>query len=367
MMNPRLWSLLFAALVLGGCSTPPEVSRLSKVLVREMPKLPESHAADLEAVADHLEQAERIQADYAAQAARAHQRLVALAQILEQESLRAARAEALARWDTRAVEILHRDFPRQVESAYFPVINGRRDALEAAFQAATKAREGRADDGTLLAAQQRAALRLVALDEAAHRELVLLYDHLHDQVAGMRAQLLQDLQVQPASGETAFTRALAAFAPGPGAAATEGSTPAPESNSAKLRARAKEVRTVDQPLRQGLGAVDFYLETDGYSRVMAKSAVAGLAKGLADQAGDMLPGLGQSIGGFAGKLGLDPAKVEQQVTDGAAKLLEKAQQEFAAKVGTQADQALTRLNTLLETMKAQADRAAAQVLRADQP
>ncbi len=366
-MKFRLPSILAAVALLAGCSTPPEIKDVSKILVTDVPKLPVSHADDLKAMADYLEKSQAAQAAVSTEIARANERLKKLADILEQESRRAAGGAVLARWDARAFELMNRDFPAHVTSVYFARINARRDGLQAAFSAATKAREGRPEDQALLSAQRYAALKLVALDNAGNEELILLYDYLHAQLAEQRAQLVRDLSLGEAPPGQALKLAQEALGAAektePAAAGTKpGKTPGAET-VAKLRSRAEELTATKEPLVKGLEAVDYYLTTDGYSRVFAKAAVAGLAKGALDPAKSIIGKIAPDIGKLAEKVGLDGAQVTQKLNDEAGKLLQKAEEDLTKKFEGIADQAMTKLNQFFDKAKAKADATADKVLR----
>jgi len=361
-MKPTL-RLLCAAAALGAlaaCTTPPAVKTVSARVKAVAPLVADTYEKDLRATADYLEESHRrrdqLIADYRAELARAHASAAALAP----QAHEAGKWRILAQWDARALEWMQRDFPAHLTGAYFGRINGRRDLLEADYQAATRAREASPDNPALLSAQRQAALRLALLDDASHRELVLLYDHLHERLAALRADYVHELGLAPAA------------VPPPAAPAGEAPAaptydPANDANLQRLRQRADEVAALKQPLADAIAAADYYLTTDGYSRVFAKAAVAGLAEAAVAEVGGLIPinQFSAAVAKFAGtKLGLSPEKttqLEARLSTAGTALLNQAAAAGQQELQSLAERGLTKLNDFFAELKTKADTAAARV------
>lgn len=359
--TPRLFLAAAALGTLAACTTPPAVKTVSAKVRAVAPLVAETYAQDLRAVAAYVEGSNRLHGEQTAELTAATAREHALATALVAQAAEAAKWRVLAEWDARAVELLERDFPAHLTGAYFGRINGRRDVLEADYQAATRAREASPENPALLSTQRQAALRLALLDAASHRELVLLYDHLHERIAALRADFVHELGFRiAAAGAPLLPGAL----PTPVANAY---VAADDPNLQQLRQRADEVAAIKEPLADALAAADYYLTTDGYSRVFAKAAVAGLAEAAVAEVGGLFPidRLSTTVAKFAGtKLGLSPEKAAQLETKLAATgtdLLNQAAAAGQQALQSLAERGLAKLDGLFADLKAKADTAAARV------
>lgn len=358
-MKPTL-RLLLAAAVLGAlaaCSTPPAVKTVSAKVKTIAPLVADTYAQDLRAIADYVEASNRLRGEQTAELQAAVAREQALAAAFDAQALETARWRILAQWDARAVELLERDFPAHITGAYFGRINGRRDVLEAAYQAATRAREASPENPALLSTQRQEALRLALLDAASHRELVLLYDYLHERIAALRADFVRELGFASPAAPGARVES-----PAPVANAYQG---ADDPNLQKLRQRAEEVAAIKEPLAGAIAAADYYLTTDGYARVFAKAAVAGLAEAAVSEVGGLIPidKLSAAVAKFAGtKLGLSPekaAQIETTLTAAGTKLVNDTAVAAQQKLQSLADQGFAKLDSLFADLRTKADTAAA--------
>ncbi len=274
-MRPFLAAATLVALSLAGCATPQAIKDQSKLLVATAPKLTDAHLADLAATEAYVRQTK---SSLDALVAEANLRAINIREATDAwQAARVAgyRAQILTQFDEAAFKTMNaalndkaKEFDARLNTRLKPLLDDVNRKLGA--------RNQNPGSATLLNDYLAAAVQFAQTRDKGNQAFVKAITDLDAALAAARANLVKEIDemlpgaaAKPAADKIVFTTALASDKK---TAAYE-----PADSLKQIASRRDQVTKTGEALATSLKSIDYYLTTDGYSRVFVKDAIGGFA------------------------------------------------------------------------------------------
>lgn len=280
-MRPLIPSYCLSALLLVGCATPQKIKDVQTSLLTETPKFKEAHLSDLAATEAYVRQTKTSLDALVAEANLRAVNIQEAAAAWRGARVSAFRAQILGGFDAEALKAIDRclheksrEFDESINVTLRPLVEDQ-VRKQKAYQQNTAS-------GSLRDDYEAAALRTTLLHDSANAVFLKQLKALVEGLASERTKLEKEIDdafaaaggaaAKPAADQIVFTKALTAD--------QLKSAYDPADALKQIAERREAISAASGGLTTDLKSVKYYLDTDGYSRLFVKDAVAGAAEAV---------------------------------------------------------------------------------------